>query len=98
MNANQIDTFAFSLGGMVAQDLTVRHPELVRRLVLTGTGPRGGKDIDKVVATTYWDILRSCLKTCTAASKAPNSSSTPIRATAGSSSSTISSHQLPSDF
>lgn len=57
----QIDIFAFSLGGMVAQDLTVRHPELVRRLVLTGTGPRGGKDIDKVVATTYWDILRATL-------------------------------------
>ncbi|MFD6443520.1 alpha/beta fold hydrolase [Promicromonospora sp. NPDC060204] len=56
-----IDVFAFSLGGMVAQDLVVKHPELVRRLVLTGTGPRGGKDIDKVVATTYWDILRATL-------------------------------------
>ncbi|WP_285106003.1 alpha/beta hydrolase [Promicromonospora sp. MEB111] len=56
-----IDVFAFSLGGMVAQDLVVKHPELVRKLVLTGTGPRGGKDIDKVVATTYWDILRATL-------------------------------------
>jgi pimeloyl-ACP methyl ester carboxylesterase len=56
-----IDVFAFSLGGMVAQDLVVKHPDLVRRLVLTGTGPRGGKDIDKVVATTYWDILRATL-------------------------------------
>lgn len=54
-----IDVFAFSLGGMVAQDLVIAHPELVRKLVLTGTGPRGGKDIDKVVATTYWDILRA---------------------------------------
>lgn len=56
-----IDVFAFSLGGMIAQDLVVKHPELVRKLVLTGTGPRGGKDIDKVVATTYWDILRATL-------------------------------------
>ena len=56
-----IDVFAFSLGGMVAQDLVVKHPGLVRKLVLTGTGPRGGKDIDKVVATTYWDILRATL-------------------------------------
>ncbi|MFJ3405929.1 alpha/beta fold hydrolase [Promicromonospora sp. NPDC090134] len=56
-----IDVFAFSLGGMVAQDLVVKHPELVRKLVLTGTGPRGGRDIDKVVATTYWDILRATL-------------------------------------
>ena len=27
----------------------------------TGTGPRGGKDIDKVVGVTYWDILRATL-------------------------------------
>jgi pimeloyl-ACP methyl ester carboxylesterase len=58
---DQIDIFSFSLGGMVAQDLVVKHPELVRKLVLTGTGPRGGKDIDKVVATTYYDILRATL-------------------------------------
>jgi pimeloyl-ACP methyl ester carboxylesterase len=29
------------MGGMIAQDLIVKHPDLVRRLVLTGTGPRG---------------------------------------------------------
>ena len=58
---DQVDVFSFSLGGMVAQDLVVKHPELVRRLVLTGTGPRGGKDIDKVAGTTYWDILRATL-------------------------------------
>lgn len=56
-----IDIFSFSLGGMVAQDLVVKHPELVRRLVLTGTGPRGGKDMDKVVGVTYYDILRATL-------------------------------------
>ena len=49
------------MGGMIAQDLIVKHPELVRRLVLAGTGPRGGKDIDKVVGVTYWDILRATL-------------------------------------
>ncbi|MET0716592.1 MAG: alpha/beta hydrolase [Mycetocola sp.] len=54
-----IDIFSFSMGGMIAQDLVVKHPDLVRRLVLTGTGPRGGKDMDKVVGTTYWDILRA---------------------------------------
>ena len=56
-----IDVFSFSMGGMIAQDLVVKHPGLVRRLVLTGTGPRGGKDMDKVVGTTYWDILRATL-------------------------------------
>ena len=54
-----IDVFSFSMGGMVAQDLVVKHPDLVRKLVLTGTGPRGGKDMDKVVGVTYWDILRA---------------------------------------
>lgn len=57
----KVDVFSFSMGGMIAQDLIVKHPDLVRRLVLTGTGPRGGKDIDKVVGVTYWDILRATL-------------------------------------
>jgi pimeloyl-ACP methyl ester carboxylesterase len=56
-----IDVFSFSMGGMIAQDLVVKHPDLVRKLVLTGTGPRGGKDMDKVVGTTYWDIFRSVI-------------------------------------
>lgn len=58
---DKIDVFSFSLGGMVAQALVVKHPEFIRKLVLTGTGPKGGKDIDKVVGTTYWDILRATL-------------------------------------
>jgi len=56
-----VDVFSFSLGGMIAQALVVRHPELVRKLVLTGTGPKGGKDIDKVAGTTYRDMLRAAL-------------------------------------
>ncbi|WP_285137584.1 alpha/beta hydrolase [Microbacterium sp. lyk4-40-TSB-66] len=58
---DKIDVFSFSMGGMIAQDLVVKHPELVRKLVLTGTGPRGGKDMDKVVGVTYWDIFRSVI-------------------------------------
>jgi pimeloyl-ACP methyl ester carboxylesterase len=58
---DKIDVFSFSLGGFVAQALVVKHPDLVRKLVLTGTGPKGGKDIEKVVAITYWDILRATL-------------------------------------
>jgi len=58
---DKIDIFSFSLGGMVAQALVVKHPELVRKLVLTGTGPAGGKDIDKVAGTTYYDMLRATL-------------------------------------
>ncbi|MEU4313192.1 alpha/beta hydrolase [Nocardia sp. NPDC024068] len=58
---DKIDIFSFSMGGMIAQDLVLEHPDLVRKLVLTGTGPRGGKDIDKVIATTYWDMLRAAV-------------------------------------
>jgi pimeloyl-ACP methyl ester carboxylesterase len=57
----QIDIFSFSLGGMVAQALVHQHPELVRKLILTGTGPAGGKGIDKVAYTTYFDITRAAL-------------------------------------
>jgi pimeloyl-ACP methyl ester carboxylesterase len=56
-----IDVFSFSLGGMVAQALVAKHPVLVRKLVLTGTGPKGGKDMDKIARTTYFDILRATL-------------------------------------
>lgn len=37
-----IDLLGFSLGGFVAQDVALIRPDLVRRLVLAATGPRGG--------------------------------------------------------
>ncbi|HEY2500350.1 MAG TPA: alpha/beta hydrolase [Mycobacterium sp.] len=58
---DKIDVFSFSMGGMIAQDLVLKHPDLVRKLVLTGTGPRGGKGMDKVAGVTYWDTLRAAL-------------------------------------
>jgi pimeloyl-ACP methyl ester carboxylesterase len=39
----RVDVLGFSLGGFVAQALTRQNPGLVRRLVLVGTGPRGGE-------------------------------------------------------
>src|SRR4029077_20012274 len=38
----QVDLFGFSMGGFVAQQIAVDRPELLRRLILVGTGPRGG--------------------------------------------------------
>ena len=39
---NAIHIVGFSLGGMIAQQLALEQPDLVRRLILLGTGPRGG--------------------------------------------------------
>jgi len=39
----RVDVLGFSIGGTVAQALTVAEPGLVRRLILVGTGPRGGE-------------------------------------------------------
>src|SRR5215813_4989778 len=39
----RFDLLGFSIGGYVAQAFTGRHAGLVRRLLLVGTGPRGGE-------------------------------------------------------
>ena len=39
------DVLGFSLGGMVAQVMALKRPTLFRRMILVGTGPRGGEDI-----------------------------------------------------
>ncbi len=36
----------FSIGGLIAQEITLQAPDLVRRLVLVGTGPRSGESMD----------------------------------------------------
>ena len=43
LGLERIDLFGFSMGGYVAQQIVVDRPELVRRLILVGTGPRGGE-------------------------------------------------------
>jgi pimeloyl-ACP methyl ester carboxylesterase len=43
LGLEQIDVLGFSLGGFVAQQLTLDRPNQVRRLVLVGTGPRSGE-------------------------------------------------------
>ncbi|RYF59369.1 MAG: alpha/beta hydrolase [Comamonadaceae bacterium] len=38
----QVDLLGFSIGGYQAQEVALRHPEFVRKLLLLGTGLRGG--------------------------------------------------------
>jgi pimeloyl-ACP methyl ester carboxylesterase len=37
----KVDILGFSIGGMVAQEIVLQAPEVVRKLILVGTGPRG---------------------------------------------------------
>jgi pimeloyl-ACP methyl ester carboxylesterase len=39
------DVLGFSLGGMVAQQMALERPSILRRMILVGTAPRGGEDI-----------------------------------------------------
>src|ERR1700731_3653964 len=43
LGLSQIDVLGISIGGFVAQEITLQAPELVRKLILVGTGPRGGQ-------------------------------------------------------
>jgi pimeloyl-ACP methyl ester carboxylesterase len=46
----KVDLFGFSLGGFVAQEVAQLRPNLVRKIVLAGTGPAGGAGISDVGA------------------------------------------------
>lgn len=41
----QVDVLGFSMGGLIAQTLALAEPQLVRRLILVGTGPRSGESM-----------------------------------------------------
>ncbi|CAI8928226.1 alpha/beta fold hydrolase [Pseudomonas serboccidentalis] len=56
-----VDVLGFSLGGFVAQDIALKAPDRVRRLILTGTGPAGGSGIDKVGPVSWPLILKGLL-------------------------------------
>jgi pimeloyl-ACP methyl ester carboxylesterase len=59
LGLEHVDLFGFSMGGYVAQQIAVDRPELVRRIVLVGTGPRGGEgmgQIDPDVAPLFGKI------------------------------------------
>jgi pimeloyl-ACP methyl ester carboxylesterase len=47
LGLHNIDLLGFSMGGFVAQELTLMRPYLVRQLVLAGTGPEGGRGFHK---------------------------------------------------
>jgi pimeloyl-ACP methyl ester carboxylesterase len=59
LGLEHVDLFGFSMGGFVAQQIAADLPELVRRLILVGTGPRGGEgmgQLDPEVAPLFGTV------------------------------------------
>lgn len=61
MRFEKVDIVGFSMGAFVAQEILLQEPQLVRKVVMTGTGPAGGEGIKNVSKITYWDMLRGFL-------------------------------------
>lgn len=61
LNLLQVDLLGFSFGGFVALDIALKEPDLVRKIILTGTGPAGGNGIEKVGPVSWPLILKGML-------------------------------------
>ncbi|MEH0474876.1 alpha/beta hydrolase [Streptomyces sp. B21-097] len=59
LGLEQVDIHGFSLGGMIAQVIVQEEPQLVRKLILTGTGPAGGEGIKNVTRLSHLDTVRA---------------------------------------
>ncbi|WP_037673722.1 alpha/beta fold hydrolase [Streptomyces globisporus] len=57
----QVDLLGLSMGGFIAQVIAAQEPQLVRKVILAGTGPAGGPGIDKVTALTLQAALKGFL-------------------------------------
>jgi pimeloyl-ACP methyl ester carboxylesterase len=60
LGVEKVDVLGFSIGGFVAQEIALQAPDLVRRLVLLGTGPRNGQGMgggtpegNRIFGSTY---------------------------------------------
>ena len=54
----QVDLFGFSMGGMISQEIVLKRPKLIRKMILSGTGPAGGTGISTVGRVSNWDLVR----------------------------------------
>ncbi len=61
LGLEQVDLLGFSMGGMIAQLIAADAPQLVRKVILAGTGPAGGVGITKVTRLSHLDTLRGLL-------------------------------------
>jgi len=61
LGLEKVDLLGFSMGGMIAQLIAADEPQLVRKLILAGTGPAGGDGITNVTRIAHLDTLRGLL-------------------------------------
>jgi pimeloyl-ACP methyl ester carboxylesterase len=61
LGLDQVDLLGFSLGGGVAQVIALEEPELVRKVILAGTGPAGGGGINKVTRVAVRAYVQGAL-------------------------------------
>lgn len=61
LGLQKVDLLGFSLGGGVAQMVALQAPDLVRRMILAGTGPRGGGGIDEINRIAIIAYLKAAL-------------------------------------
>ena len=61
LGLEQVDLLGFSLGGGVAQVIAMEEPELVRKVILAGTGPAGGGGIDEITKIAVKAYIKAAL-------------------------------------
>ncbi len=61
LGLEKVDLLGFSMGGMIAQLIAAEEPQLVRKVILAGTGPAGGDGITNVTRIAHFDTLRGLL-------------------------------------
>ena len=59
MGYKKVHLLGLSLGGFVAQEILHIAPELIARVILAGTGPKGDRGIERVARITYYDMFRA---------------------------------------
>ena len=57
LGLDRVDLFGFSMGGFVAQVIASKEPQLVRKIILAGTGPAGGAGMNNLPTT-----VQACFK------------------------------------
>jgi pimeloyl-ACP methyl ester carboxylesterase len=74
LEIDRIDLLGYSLGGMVAQEFALLRPRVVRRIVLAGTGPRGGQQMHGWIVDIERTLTRRTTASriyCTSSSRSP---------------------------